>query len=117
VQKQLQKVMFRSEVPQERRRKSIKIVKELTDFRNNGSHNRHLHYEECHDIGLNVRSIEADFDPEFQDIVLTIHHCYMHTLMNTPAFKIIENHNGATFAKMQLMVPVQAHQQGLVGVN
>jgi len=40
-------------------------------------------------MGLNVKRIEdaADAngqkDPLFQDLVLTVHHCYMHFLMNT----------------------------------
>ena len=34
-----------------------------------------------------------------QDLVLTVHHCYMNTLMNTTAFKIIENQNGVALVK------------------
>jgi len=38
--------------------------------------------------------------------LLTVHHCYMHSLMDTPSFKIIENHLGAAFVKQQVVVPV-----------
>lgn len=70
----------------------------------NGSHSRHIDYEECFKMGLKARSIEKEFDDEFQNLILTVHHCFMHTLMNTPSFKLIENHLGATFVKMQLVV-------------
>ena len=33
-------------------------------------------------------------DSALQDLVLTVHHAYMHTFSTTPAIKIIENHNG-----------------------
>lgn len=50
-------------------------------------------------MGLNVIELEAD--KELQDLVLTVHHCYMHSLMNTPAYKLIENQNGIAFVKNQ----------------
>lgn len=48
-------------------------------------------------MGLKIKMIESD--PELQDLVLTVHHCCMHTLMNTPAFKIIENQLGTALVK------------------
>lgn len=42
-------------------------------------------------------------DQILQDLVLTVHHCYMHSLMNTASFKMIENHNGAAFVKQQVV--------------
>lgn len=113
VTRQLKSVMFRKESRKNATDKAKKIVKALTDFRKNGSHSRHIEYEECAKMGLTVRSLEKDFNDEFQDLVLTVHHCFMHTLMNTPSFKLIENQIGATFVKMQLMVgaPQQIIQQ------
>jgi len=113
VTRQLKSVMFRKEPRKNATDKARKIVKALTDFRKNGSHSRHIEYEECEKIGLKVRSLEKDFGDEFQDLVLTVHHCFMHTLMNTPSFKLIENQIGATFVKMQLVVgaPQQVIQQ------
>lgn len=96
--------MFRNEPRAKAAAAAAKVVRALTDFRKNGSHARHIEFEECEKMGLTVRSIERDFDSEFQDLVLTVHHCFMHTLMNTPTFKLIENHLGATFAKMQIVV-------------
>ncbi len=104
VTRQLKTVMFRNEPRAKAAAAAAKVVRALTDFRKNGSHARHIEFEECEKMGLTVRSIERDFDSEFQDLVLTVHHCFMHTLMNTPTFKLIENHLGATFAKMQIVV-------------
>jgi metal-sulfur cluster biosynthetic enzyme len=78
------------------------IVATLTDFSGNKSHDRHIHYDECRDMGLEVELLEDDNTR--QDLVLTVHHCYMNALMNTAAFKIIENHNGVAFVKQQVQV-------------
>ncbi len=50
---------------------------------------------------------KIETDKEFQDLVLTVHHCYMHALMNTPSFKMIENHKGIAFVKMEMQVAIQ----------
>lgn len=73
------------------------IVHELTDFTGNKGHDRHIQYDECVALGLNIEPLEAD--QHFQDLVLSIHHCYMHSLMNTPAYKMIENHMGRAMIK------------------
>ena len=73
------------------------IVTALTDFSGNKAHDRHIHFDECKKIGLDVELLENE--QNLQDLVLTVHHCYMHSLMNTPAFKMIENQNGAAFVK------------------
>jgi hypothetical protein len=54
-----------------------------------------LSAEKCKDIGLVIKDLESD--QELQDAVLSVHHIYFHTLGTTPAFKIIENHNGIAF--------------------
>lgn len=71
-------------------KKAKAIVKKLTDYTGNKTHERHISYDECVKMGLNVKLIEDD--PVLQDLVLTVHHCYMHVFMNTSAFKVIENH-------------------------
>jgi membrane-bound ClpP family serine protease len=75
------------------------IVKELTDFTGNKGHDRHIHYDECARMGLQLEPLEGD--QTLQDLVLSVHHCYMNSLMNTLAYKIIENHNGVAVIKMQ----------------
>ncbi|MBZ5526075.1 MAG: hypothetical protein LAP21_27965, partial [Acidobacteriia bacterium] len=97
VENQLEHVMFKNEPGA--KAKAKKIVKKLTDYRGNKTHQRHIHFDELKAMGLKVARIEDDQD--FQDVVLTVHHCYMHSLMNTPAFKIVENHLGSAFVKQQ----------------
>lgn len=99
VEWQLEHVMFEGE-PQA---KAIakKIVRKLTDYRGNKTHQRHIHFEELKSMGLRVSLIEDD--QNLQDVVLTVHHCFMHSLMNTPAFKMIENHKGSAFVKQQVV--------------
>jgi hypothetical protein len=48
-------------------------------------------------MGLKIFDLEDD--GRLQDAVLTVHHAFMVTLSNTPAAKIVENHNGAAFVK------------------
>jgi membrane-bound ClpP family serine protease len=103
VLEQLQRTMFKGD--RNAQQKAKKIVKALTAYRANKGHNRHIHFEDCEKMGLKVEKIEAD--PEFQDLVLTVHHCYMHALMNTPSFKIIENHKGIAFVKMEMQAVIQ----------
>jgi ClpP class serine protease len=100
VAKQLRSVMFEAKLPQDKRKAAIKaskIVKQLTDYTGNKTHNRHIHFDELRKMGLKVDLLEDD--SKLQDLVLTVHHCYMHTLMNSTAFKIIENHLGAAMIK------------------
>lgn len=96
VQEQLAAVMFAG--ASGAKAKAQKITKRLAHYKKNKAHDRHLHIEECEEIGLKIERLETD--PVFQDVVLTVHHCYMHTLMNTPAYKIIENQLGVAFVKL-----------------
>jgi ATP-dependent protease ClpP protease subunit len=102
VEKQLEQVMFDGEG--DAVGKAKKVVRRLTDYRGNKSHARHIHFDELKDMGLKVSLIEED--QEFQDVVLTVHHCFMHSLMNTMAFKMIENHKGSALVKQQLIQPM-----------
>ena len=105
VTRSLQENMFANDPDKDS--KAAQIVMKLTDFSGNRAHERHINIDECiNDLGLRV--IRLEDDQELQDIVLTVHHCYMHTLTNTTAFKIIENHNGKAFIKQQVMLAVQA---------
>jgi len=97
VKEQLEMVMFAGEP--DAHEKASQIVKLLTDYRGNKSHNRHIHAEECEEMGLNIEKLEEPGSEDLQDLVLTVHHCYMHTIMNSGAYKIIENHLGTAFIK------------------
>ena len=79
------------------KKKAKQIAKSLADYRRNKSHDRHLDAVELGKMGLKIKALEDD--SKMQDLVLTVHHCYMHVLMNTPAFKIIENHTGVAMVK------------------
>lgn len=97
VSEQLESVMFAGQ--RDAKRKAKAIVRRLTDYSGNKAHDRHLHIEECKRMGLRIVEVEQDRD--LQDLLLTVHHCYMHSLMNTPSFKMIENHLGVAFVKQQ----------------
>jgi len=99
VRNELEMNMFSALPKKQRETRAKKVVKALTDFSGNKGHDRHIHYGELKAMGLNVRQLESS--QMYQDLVLSVHHCYMHSLMNTNAFKIIENHNGAAFVKQQ----------------
>lgn len=103
VKEQLANVMFHGKA--NAKKTATAIVRNLTHYAKNKTHDRHIHYEECLQMGLNVKLIEDAIDenghkdPVVQDLVLTVHHCYMHFLMNTAAYKIIENHLGTGICK------------------
>lgn len=100
VQENLEQVMF--EGMPDAKKKAKQIVKNLTDYTKNKTHNRHIHFEEC-EMGLRVIKLEKD--DKLQDLVLTVHHCYMHALMNTPSYKMIENHLGVALVKREVVPP------------
>lgn len=79
-----------------------RIIKSLTEYQEVKTHDRQIGYEEAKKIGLKITLIENN--DKLQDLILTVHHCYTHTLSNTSAFKIIENHKGAAFIKQQMQM-------------
>jgi hypothetical protein len=99
VQEHLETVMFKDDP--NAKTKAIKIVKKLTNYSKNRTHNRHIHFEECKKMGLKVTKIEDD--NTLQDLVLTVHHCYMHAMMNTSSYKMIENHLGVALVKQEVI--------------
>jgi len=81
------------------------ILTEIIDHSVSYAHNRHLSAQKCKAIGLNIKMLEDD--QELQDKVLSLHHIYFHTLSSTPAFKIIENHEGKAFILQQQHLMIQ----------
>ena len=69
----------------------LNLVKELNNHQDTKTHSRHIHMKKAKEIGLIIESLEDDFDQEFQDLVLTVHHSFMHTFSSSGAIKIIEN--------------------------
>ena len=103
VESQLATVMFDGDP--EANKKAVAIRKFLSDYSRNKTHDRHIHADECKQHGLKI--IELEEDPKLQDLVLTIHHCYMHVFMNGPAYKVIENHLGRALIKNAGNTPTQ----------
>ncbi len=79
---------------QDRDKTAKVIVDTLNSHADTKTHSRHIHLNEARAMGLVVDQIETDFDAEFQDLVLTCHHSFMHTFGASGAIKIIENHDG-----------------------
>lgn len=85
------------------------IVEKLGSHEETLSHSRHIHIDECKNMGIKVIPLESfekreiDGCKDLQDCVLTIHHTYMHTFSSSPAVKIVENHIGGT---MIMNVPI-----------
>jgi hypothetical protein len=71
---------------------ALKVSQALGDHTNHKTHSRHITRDELRRIGLNILDLEAD--KRLQDLVLSIHHCYIHEMSISPIFKIIENHAG-----------------------
>lgn len=67
------------------------IIKYLNNNEDTKIHSRHISAKKAKEIGLKVTDLENN--DKFQDAVLSIHHCYMHTFSNSNTLKIIENHN------------------------
>lgn len=63
----------------------------LSSHKETKVHSRHINIEKAKDIGLKIRELEAD--QTLQDLVLTVHHCYMHMFENTDALKVVETPN------------------------
>jgi hypothetical protein len=102
-----------------RRKKADAIYDWLAEISSNKGHDHHIHYKECIENGLIIELLENPKDKKLQDLVLTIHHCFMFSLSNTPAFKIIENHVGRRWMRLHAqiagpmpfpMMPMVAHQ-------
>lgn len=68
------------------------IISMLNDPSKTKDHARHIHFDEAVEMGLIVTSLEEDQD--LQDLVLTVHHTFMHTLSAPSVAKVIENQNG-----------------------
>ncbi len=75
------------------------IITELSSHALTLSHDRHLHIDILKDkLGLKILPLESD--QKLQDLVLSVHHAYLITLTQTPAFKIIENQLGKAYIQL-----------------
>lgn len=76
----------------------------LTSSSQNRAHNRHLNVDTAIQYGLNIKRLEDD--QALQDAVLTLHHACVFTLDATGAYKIIENHEGTAYIKVQRQIAI-----------
>lgn len=74
------------------RDRASSVVAALSSAELNKAHNKHLGIDRVREIGVSVEQLEDD--QALQDAVLTVHHCFMHTMTNTTAIKVVENHEG-----------------------
>lgn len=111
IRKTLKENMFAGLPEAEQKAKIESVCEILSNLNDSKEHNTHFQIQQCKDAGLEIVDLEAD--QRLQDLVLTLHHCYMHTLGNTPAFKVIENHLGRAMVRLAqqpfTIVPTQQH--------
>jgi hypothetical protein len=89
--------------------KTNKILKEFSDHKTNKSHARHISREKCKEIGVSI--VDMELDNELQDLILTVHHSFMHTFSHSAATKIVENQLGVAYVEsLPIQMPVQANQ-------
>jgi hypothetical protein len=75
------------------------------------SHSLGIDREQARSQGVRIDDLETD--QALQDAVLSVHHATMHTLQG-PAVKIVENHLGRTYAKLQQQMVLQMPMTGPV---
>lgn len=80
-----------------------RVVEQLGSHNETLAHNRHISASKASEIGVDVTPLEADND--LQEAVLSVHHAYILTLTETPAYKIIENQNGVAFINAVQILP------------
>jgi hypothetical protein len=102
VQSWLSQYMFKGDA--KAKRKATKIAKWLAKHSYFKTHGRHIPREALAKQGLLIDHLEAD--QTLQDLVLSVFHATNLTFGNTPAVKIIENHEGHAFIKA-VNAPVQ----------
>jgi hypothetical protein len=84
---------------------SASIAAKLSSHEEFKSHGRHISFQQAKELGLTVDALEDNHT--FQEAVLSVYHATMHTFTATPAVKIIENHLGRAFVKIQQQVVFQ----------
>jgi len=105
VRKRLEEVMFFDEPRSAAARKAKKIVNCLNEHnKSNKVHDRHIDMTKAAGFGLKIEPLEQD--NELQDLVLTVHHCYIHAFSSSIALKITENHRGTALINSASPLPL-----------
>lgn len=98
--------------------KANRILELFSSHSETKMHARHIGKEKCKEAGLNISDIEAD--QTFQDLLLTVHHAFMHTFSASTAIKIIENQDGNAFIEnipMSMNTPPPPVKNEIIHVN
>jgi hypothetical protein len=103
VLKWLSENMFSDVDPKQRKLLAERIVTELSDHSQTRTHSRHIPMDQCQNMGLKITSMEDD--NKLQDLILTVHHSYMHTFANSTCIKIVENHLGRAMILNETITP------------
>ena len=90
--------------------KARSIAGQLRDHGTFKSHGRHITRDRAQAMGLVIVPLEDD--QVFQDLALSVFHATTHTFGATACVKIIENHLGKAFVKLQqaIQVPIMMPQ-------
>lgn len=99
VKKQLKEVMFLDHPDADN--KAQRIIDALNNHHDTKMHARHLNWETAQNYGLNIELFEKEGNQQLQDLVLTVHHCYMQTFTCSKAIKIVENDSGSAVVTFQ----------------
>ena len=96
VLKQLENVMSAGD--KKGKKKAESVIEKLNEHESTKVHARHLSIDAAKECGLKICDLEED--SKLQDLLLTVHHCYMHTFANSAAVKIVENQDGVAVVTM-----------------
>lgn len=95
-------------IPKEERRSKARSIADFfgssASYDIHRTHSRPIRFPELRDLGLKVSRLEQD--GQLQDAVLSIYHATDITF-NSPAVKIIENHNKQRYVRISAAIPVQ----------
>lgn len=98
VESSLKTVMFAGQADAEQKAKSI--VEFLSDFDSTRHHSRHININRCKEIGLNI--IQMEDDDTLQDLILTVHHCYIHAMDGGRVAKVVENDRSIAHVRLNM---------------
>lgn len=74
------------------------IINLFVDHSESKSHDRHISKAKCKEVGLSITDMEDD--NTLQDLILSLHHCYMILFDKSIVVKVVENQLGATYWRM-----------------
>jgi hypothetical protein len=88
------------------KRRARRAAKQLRDHTTFKSHGRHITRDRA--AGMGLRVVDLEKDQQLQDLVLSVFHATTLTFDQTPCVKIIENHMGKAFVKLQRVMQIPA---------